>query len=242
MEKEITEALNLPKNQVKVYLVLIEQGSLSITEIAKYSKLHRRVIYDALDKLLEQGLVSYTIKSSKKHFIALDPKKLLNIIQEKYDKIKDLIPELENKYNFKKPRIVFQTFEGKEGLKTIMQDILKEKCDWLTIGATGKGKSVLPFFLIHFEKQRRSMKIRRKILIVNNKEGEDYNKQISKGVLVETKFLPKNITNPQTIWVYRDKVILIHVSKEHPIMFQIEDKEISNTYKQYFKMLWLKAA
>ena len=236
--QEVLEKTGLTTNEVKVYLTLIDLGNSLAGDISKKANLHRRPTYDSLNRLVEKGLASYTIKSGKKYFHPTDPDKILEIIKEKENEIKKILPELKEKFKRKRVEIFSEIYEGKEGLKTIMEDILKEKKEWLTIGSTGKGKFLLPFYLEHLSKRRQKLKIKRKVLIADTKEGKEYSNELKEQSLIDIKFLPKQIQNPQTIWIYGNKMVIILVSKEHPIMFMIDNKDIANSYRDYFNLLW----
>jgi hypothetical protein len=119
-----------------------------------------------------------------------------------------------------------------------MEDILKERKEWLTIGSTGKAPLALPFYLEQFAKRRVKSGIKRKVLIADTSEGMEYSKQLKKQGLAEIKFLPKEIQNPQTIWIYNDKVIIILTSKDYPVMIKVENKDIANSYRDFFSLLW----
>lgn len=119
-----------------------------------------------------------------------------------------------------------------------MKDILEIGKQWLTIGSTGRGQEVLPFYLEHFSKTRQKLGIRRKVLISNSKKAKEYVKKLKKQKYCKVKTF--DVNNPQTIWVYGNKVAIILVSIEHPIVFLIENKQIANSYKKYFNLLWSK--
>lgn len=239
--QETLEKIGFTNNEVKVYLALVNMGSSLAGNIAKKANLHRRPVYDSLARLIEKGLVSYTIKAGKKYFQATNPEKLLEIVKEREIEVKSILPEIKEKFKAKKPEVFAEIYEGKEGLKTVMEDILKtlkKGEEWLTIGSTGKGPIALPFYLEQFAKRREKQKIRRKILIADTLEGHNYAKMLIKQKYIQLKFLPKEIQNPQTIWVYNNKVALILVSEEHPVIFLIENKDIANSYRDYFNLLW----
>ena len=58
MIKETLLKLGLTSNEVEIYLTLLNKGEISVNEIGSSSGLHRQVCYDALDRLLEKGVVS----------------------------------------------------------------------------------------------------------------------------------------------------------------------------------------
>ena len=238
MMQETLEKLGLTTNEIKVYLALLDIGNSMVSMIAKKTRLHRRPVYDSLNRLLEKGLVSYAIRAGKKYFQAANPAKLLEIAKEREKETQSILPDLISKFKLVKPLISSEIFEGKEGLKTIMADILKEGKDWLTIGSTGKAPKALPFYLEPFARRRVKLKINRKVLIADTPEGRSYAKNLQKQGIIRIKFLPREIQNPQTIWIYGNKVVIILASEEYPVMVSIENKNIANSYRDYFNWMW----
>ena len=57
MYEEIYESLGLSPNEGKIYEALVEHGESSISEIAINAKIHRRNAYDAINHLINKGLV-----------------------------------------------------------------------------------------------------------------------------------------------------------------------------------------
>ena len=94
------EVLGLTKNDRRVYLAMIELGTVTVSELVKRTGLYRSYVYDVLDKLAEMGLVSYTIRNGKKNFNAENPERILQAIdaekqelEEKKSKLKEVIRE-----------------------------------------------------------------------------------------------------------------------------------------------------
>ena len=225
------EKAGLTGNESKIYLSLIELGPSLASEITKKANVHRRPVYDALDRLLEKGLISYLIKSGKKYFQVANPEKLLDFLKEKENEIKMILPTLFETYNKKKPEVLAEIYEGKNGLKTVMELILNDKGGWLTIGSTGKGQETLQYYLEQFSKRREKLGIKRKILTASTQKGIEYSKILKKQKFIDVRFLSKEIQNPQTIWIFGNKVAIILVSIEQPIIFLIDSKDISNSFK-----------
>lgn len=80
-EKTLNE-FGLPKNEVKVYIALLKLGLTSAGQITKVSGVHRRNVYDALERLINKGLVSYVTKEKIKYFEAVNPYFLLNLLEK----------------------------------------------------------------------------------------------------------------------------------------------------------------
>jgi len=231
------EGVGLTNNEIKIYLALLDLGSSMAGNIAKRAEIHRRPTYDALNRLTEKGLISYTIQAGKKSFQAVDPERILNILKEKEENIKDILPSLKTRFKSSKTKVFTETYEGKEGVKSIMDDILREGKEWWNI-TTGKGKIIIPYYLKHFNKQRVKLGIKRRSLVVDDSRGRAYLKELNKQELTEAKLLP-GTQNLQTFWVYGNKVVIVaFMTEKDVIMFLIENKNVANSYRDYFNVMW----
>jgi sugar-specific transcriptional regulator TrmB len=124
----ILKSLGLLDSEVNTYLTALERGPSTVIDLAKVSKLSRQATYTAIEFLIERGLMSSALHGKKRFYSAEPPVKLLAYAKRKdvemHEQVKDLeglIPELELQIGGEKP--VVKVFEGKEGIKTIIQDI-----------------------------------------------------------------------------------------------------------------------
>src|SRR3989338_9299163 len=96
MEKEIHEVmmdLGFKNKEIKVYLSLIKNESLTALQISQETRIDRTTTYDILERLIDKGVVSSTFKNKIRHFIALTPKELLTYFKEKYSSLESVIPD-----------------------------------------------------------------------------------------------------------------------------------------------------
>lgn len=245
MNVETLGRIGLSPNEAKVYLALIDLGSCLAGKISEKAEIHRRAVYDALNRLIDKGLVSFVIKSGKKYYEATHPERLLDILKEKEEdikrkekSIKEILPDLILKYKQTKSELEASVYKGKEGLKTVMELILKEKKDWLSIGSTGKGPKALPYFLPGWHRRRLKLKIEYRGLFADTPDGRKRAREYLKMGSAKFKFLPKEIKNPQTIWIFGNKVAILLISIEQPVIFLINNKEIADSFMAYFNWLW----
>ena len=59
------EKLGLNKNEAKVYYALMQKNQATASELVKLLGMHRSMIYDNLERLVDKGLVSFVIKETK---------------------------------------------------------------------------------------------------------------------------------------------------------------------------------
>lgn len=238
MQIEILEEIGLTKNEVKVYICLIELGSASATQLLQKSGLHRAVVYDLLERLIEKGLASFVIKGKKKYFEATNPKRLLEIERQREVKLKEILPQLVGLSKFKS-KLEVKIYKGTEGLKTVFEDLIGSHAkEWLVIGSSGSTIKILPYYLQHFQKRRAKLGIITKALMINNDGGRRRGEELKRLKYTEVKYLPKNITSPTVIQIYDDKTVLHSNSSETPFVIVIDNLDITNSFKEYFQTLW----
>ena len=120
-------------------------------------------------------------------------------------------------------------YKGKEGLKSVFQDQLKDNKEILIMGASQSAFEVLPFYFKWYDKDRVKKKIKVKIIASENLE--------KKIPLAEIKYIPQKYANPLAINIYKDKVAIILWKKE-PFVIVIKEKEVADSYRKYFKLVW----
>lgn len=227
--QELKQA-GLTDNESKVYLALIDLGPSLAGQIARKTGIHRRTVYDAIEMLIQKGLVGYIQKNNRKMFQASNPDRLLEIIREKQNLLLPFVESLQQKYSSTKEKEETNFYKGKEGLKTIFEDQLNSK-EILILGASPKAYEILQFYFKWYDKARKQKKIRARI-IAQSKEIKK-----SRIPLAEIKYLPQKYSNPVSVNVYNDKTAIILWAKE-PIAISIKNKEIADAYKTYFELMW----
>lgn len=239
MDNSVLMGAGLTEKESLVYLALLELGSTTASKIIEKTGLHRAVVYDLLGRLIEKGLASHITKGKKRYFEASNPKRLLELLKERENKIEKLIPELSELYKFK-DKLEIKVYKGKEGIKAIYEDMLDEKpSEWLSMGSGGETFKLMPAYLEDFHKRRIKLKISARGLLINNKLSKERGKQLAKKGLTTIKYLPKNFLTPTIINIYNDKVTLYSSSKEKiPFIIKIENGDLAKSFKEYFEWLW----
>src|SRR3989338_2020630 len=220
MNTQILKQVGLTDTEIKVYLALLSVGSTSAGHLVEETGVYRKNLYDALNKLIEKGLVTYVIENKIKFFQAKSPDNLITYldeqkskVDEKKEEIEKLIPELKSKFTSPTPEIEAEIYRGIEGIKTILKECLNHK-EVLFIGATGDVQDRLPYFWPQYNKKREKLKCKWKLLLVH----ESRNKNITKSKYYEYKILPKILSGLNVIYIYGDSVANV-VWLEKPVAF-----------------------
>ena len=125
IDTSVLEDIGLTNAQIKVYIALLELGETTSGPLIKKSELQNSVVYNALNQLIQHGLVSFVSKGKRKYFSAADPKNLIRFIEYKKEKIEGLIPQLVAKQAFSKSKQEAKVFLGWKGVYTAFNYILE---------------------------------------------------------------------------------------------------------------------
>ena len=238
-EKEILMKLGLTEKESKAYLLALDLGSISSGDLIRKLNVYSKTSYELLNKLVEKGFLSYSIKDHIKHYSPINPEKILNLIKEKQEElnetkkeIESILPDLINKKTSSQSKHNATIYEGKKGMKSIFDEALKYKSEILVFGGGGKFKELLPDYFEIWNKERTKNKIKLKIL-----HDKSLKNKSSNYPLCEIKYLSKEFDNPSPTMIYSNKVV-ITLWIEKPLAFVIESDEVAKTYRSYFNLLW----
>lgn len=233
MDTKPLEKLGLQESEIKIYLALLEKGLSTATQISQYTRLNRSHIYDKIDFLLEKGLISFVIKNNVKYFKASNPEKIIDYIKEIQMSIQDIIPDLNKLKSIPKPKTVVELYQGKEGMKTVFKDIIKEKKDYSIFGEEGQFQEILPVYIHQFLRDVKCNNMQERLLSKEEKKGKVI--LITKNTKI--KYLPDRFFSPVTTAVYGDK-IAIFIWAEPYFVVLIKNAGVAKAFNSYFEVLW----
>lgn len=236
MIEEALRDFGLTDREAKVYIALLRLGSALVQDIAKKAGTYRTYTYEVLKSLVEKGLVSYAIKSGKQYFEAAEPDKLLSILQDRESKIISILPDLKGIYKSAAEKPKVELYEGKEGLKTILGDLIRTKKETLVYCSTRKQLSLLNFYFPQYVRRRIKENIKIRVLTEKSKEALVLHKK-DREELREMRFLPKGFEFPTATNIYGSKVAILSLEKE-PVGVIIENEDIAKTQRMVFELLW----
>lgn len=241
---EVFEKLGLSKNEAKIYETLLTHGEVGVGVISEKSGVHRRNVYDSLNRLMEKGLVIEIVESSENKYQASEPKKLSEDLADKFEMLDKVMPELDKLYFSTPSEYRVHTYKGAEGWKQYMKDIIKVGEDFYSIAAEGawldeRVKSFFPGFL----EQVKRKKIKMHHLF--DHDVKEIKHPILKVVGGDYRFIPKKFDTSSGIDIFGDRVNIMHrqdlgqVGNPEEIMFTvIVNKNLADSFRTWFKFMW----
>ncbi|MEA3398892.1 MAG: hypothetical protein U9R00_00035 [Patescibacteria group bacterium] len=160
-------------------------------------------------------------------------------VYEKREQVLKGIPSLLGLYNSIENLPKVEVFEELEGIKTILNDLVKTGKEILIYSSAAKQLEMLNHHFLQYIQRRAEAKVKAKVII----EKSDYSlklKKKDKKEHRETRFFPKKISLNSATHIYGDKVAVF--SLDGPLFgIIIENKEIAESQRTIFQILWKRA-
>lgn len=244
MYSEIFESIGLSPNESKIYESLLHTGQTGVSNISNRANVHRRNVYDAINRLTEKGLVFPIFQKGENQYQAVHPDKLMELIKEKQTKLQHIMPELKKTYEAKPVSEAAYIYKGIEGYKNYCRDLFHLADEALFLGAKGLwhspqlDKNFRDTYLKNFTK-----KIPHKILF------DPRVKKLLPTALEEEKgnykILPTGFETPGVVDAFGDFVVTfvsVGVGNfgDDVTIFVMQNKQLAESYKTWFKFMWEK--
>lgn len=238
LKKDLID-FGLADNEAGVYLAALELGETTILRIAKKASIKRTTTYLAIESLKEKGLINTIKKNKKTFFYAEDPRILEKKAEEKKEAITKAIPQLLSITNLIDKKPVIRYFEGKEGMKEVLRDVLQypnsKNRVWYSedyVPTIGR-----EFFDEHYIPERIKKKIWTLAIHPENPATRETNKNSLKELRRSKYIKDPTFELPIEILIYGDRKVGI-ISLYEEISLIIESEGIHKSLKSIFDVQW----
>jgi len=234
MNAQVLQKIGLEEKEASLYLELLRLGNTTASKLASALNIDRATTYRYLDSLISKGFCSYAIKNNVKQYQPTNPEKILSDLKEKEQEYEELIPELKALAKQPVEETIAEIYKGKEGIKTILKEIIRKKQDHLVLGDEGHFLKIMPEYFKQFLAQCEKSRIKEKILCNKKakKKMQSYDYKHS-----ETKALPHEYALPTTTAIFGDSVLIFNWNEPYTVV-RITSKTMAESYKVYFELLW----
>ncbi len=229
------------ENEAKVYQVLLDKKEASVLEITTRSGIHRRNVYDVLQRLIEKGFAYEVFPKRKLVYAPVNPDKLSEIIEEKMESLKKVVPFLKKSFEKENTSQSIYVYKGIGGLKNYISLILKEGKDIYGIASKGTwfDPRIRPFAVMAGKKLEEA-KI--KSHLIYDIELKRHNEVIEK-IGRPYKFLPEKYSSGSSIDIF-GKYIAIYSGvniknlEQDITIFIISDKTLAKDMMKWWQFMW----
>lgn len=227
---EVLKEIGFEERESKIYLSLLKEQEQTALSLSRNTKIDRTTIYDLLEKLIQKGIVSQTTKNNSKTYKALESKSLLTHFKEKYSSLELILPLLTSMQSKKQEKLSCELFQGKEGLKTPLKELIETGKDYKAINITREFEEILGYFIDSGVLKLNESNAEEMIIAEKNAKF----KKLKNG---KYKFLDKKLLSPLTTVIYQDTVLFILWTEPY-FAIRIKNKQFAQAQEEYFSLLW----
>ena len=249
MLEKILSALDLGVEERKIYRHLLNEGETTAGELARKIGMARPTLYDLLRKMRDKGVVGQSMRHGVRSYEAEAPYKLnhmldtkIKTLQEQQTQFQNLLPLLEARRNkqFLAPRYHF--FDGVDGLKNVIMDMLLYRD--LTTYAFWSIKAAMTLLTPDFFCFHNTERIRNRLFVRAIWPG---NQTVNirrypflgggEGFYREIRIAPPEVDSHMGYWIYGNKVAFLSSTREC-YGWIIESAECAEMMTKQHQFLW----
>lgn len=236
MYEELKE-FGLSDNEIRIYAELLKAGTTTANRISKLTGVKRSTTYDNLNLLSNKGLVSTIVQEKVIYYEAIDPKKIMRLMEEKTEKLSRVVKTLSSLKESNSDEGGASFFEGKKGVITILNDILDEKQELWFYGSRKEAQVALEKYPDNFVMKRAGLGIHLRAVMAEEDRGDPSMSDKKVYGLSKMKFLESLNNIPTNVFIYGSKVAFM-TSEDNPAGIIIKNKEVVKQQRIIFEELW----
>lgn len=236
METLLAE-LGLTPLERAIYGMLLEHGSAGASTISQKTGIHRRNVYDCIERLIQKGLVGYIKENNRNVYSITNPETILHKLQQRERSFAALLPDLLHQYRAGTEKKETLFFRGKAGLKLIFEDQIREGKEVLVNATTTKVDQVLTHFFPKYQLLRKEHIIPTRMLFDAKHATLQNRKELAQLPLAKVRFIKEFNKSPMSQYLYGNNVAIV-VWSNTPIAILIRQHAIAQGFRQNFEVLW----
>jgi len=242
MLTELLQELGLTQNEAKIYEALVTYGGSGVSTISLRAKVHRRNAYECLHRLIGKGLVYEVFARGETIYEAVQPGKLMELIEEKQQKLATELPNLLSVFRKHRSPERAYIYKGIEGIKNYMNSALESGEDIYVLGSEGVWCDPrLEAHTAHFLKEAKAKGMQLHILF--DHDVAEKAPQIPKILTSTYKFLPAAYSTNSTMDIFADHVVMYTGMEpgkliQDATIFVMVSPALAESCRVWWKLLW----
>ncbi|OGH65241.1 MAG: hypothetical protein A2821_03680 [Candidatus Magasanikbacteria bacterium RIFCSPHIGHO2_01_FULL_41_23] len=241
MYSKIFEELGLTKNEAKLYETLLSTGDISVSQLSVKADIHRRSIYDALNRLTQKGLVSPIFQKGENRYQAVHPDKLLEVVKERENKLNLILPDLRKNYNKTLAEEAAYIYKGPEGFKNYVREVMRIREDAYSLGAKGLLYSLSPGLTKELWQLVKKYKI--DFYTLYDPRVKKFLPEVIAKEGGKKKVLPPEYATSGVLDIFGDRVVTfanVEVGRvfDDTTIFVMVNRQLAESYKIWYKLIW----
>jgi sugar-specific transcriptional regulator TrmB len=234
-------SFGLTDKEALIYMVLLSRKDVGVSKLSQASGIHRQLIYNALDGLERLGLANHAIQNGRKKFNAVTPTRLVSLIDEKKLDVQAVSKELQTHFAGVYDQ-AFEVYQGDSAFMAHQVELIKNAPDGTVLDViSGPNELYGETFrkLGYWDEYHRIRK--EKNLLLRYLGAESQREWLKGREVTETPFeyrvLPGHAIGKMSIEIRSDNITFASYGKVL-LDFTLYNKEIAESYREFFNTLW----
>lgn len=236
---EILEEVGLNSKESNVYISLLNLGEATASRVSEVSNLNRITTYVILKSLREKGFCSIFDKNNIQYFRPIKPEQILGLLEERKKKVTAILPFLKKKQSSIQDKPEVSIFEGKKGITSMLDLILKDaekKKEVFAYGNFTITERLVEYQSLHWRKTRleKGIKI---FAVLDSLEDFEPKKEEKWKKLSQTKIL-KGISKLNSYIFITENLVAYITFKGELTGILVKNKDVAEKEKFNFDLMW----
>ena len=249
----LLKQLDFNDKETTVYLAILKQGKILPTDLAKQTGINRSTVYSISKELLQKGLITEELGSSKRYLVALPPSELQELVKADKQVLRDkqakvnsaiqALQELSIKSEYHPPKI---TFIEEQQIKRFL---CKNAQKWVDSTMEHDGvwwgfqdhqfvehhHEWIDWFWKNWMKNRRGRMLH--VRLLSNRSDIETDMGKKHYTYRQIRFW-KHDQFTSTIWICGDYLIMLNNQEKPFHLLEIRDKQLAQNLRFMFRGMW----
>ncbi len=229
----------LSEKESLIYLFLLGNRDVPAHKVSLETEIPRTTVYEVLDNLKKQGIVSSWIKNGVKHFSAESPEILKRLIKSKEESIQSVFGEMTHMFNMDAIYPSTKLYQGKEGVKQVFENILDvikhQKLKRLYVFSDYHLTEQFPKYFSDWRKRKNKTGAYTFLIVP---PGTPMNENYSSNEFRETKFMPSNFPFEGSVDICGTHLAFFSFKNNEVYAITIDSPIISEMLTKFFLYIW----
>lgn len=247
-EQEITlvlQELGLSEHEIHVYLVLLNSGMCRAGHIIAETRLHRQLVYIALERLRLRELIKQKIVRNRKVFEPLDPAQLVAFQHRRVRLAEGILPTLKSFWSEGQEGVEVELRYGREEFFLNLEKLAASAAKGDKIVRIVGGASDKNFYSFLGRRYEDYVKILRrygvrKYLIAPEDSAAVFKKKFVKEDGNQLRTLVEGLSAPTYTRITKE-MISIEIYSDEPTILRVRNSAVAKSYLDHFNLLWKRA-
>lgn len=241
----ILQVFNLSDNAKQIFLILYTAEESNVGQIIKKLKMDRSSAYLAVEQLKAAGLIEIDESKRPWSIRSVEPRQILGRIETKIQNLEEVfdtahsnLSQLSSSYGVSGSRPIMQSFNSRDGLHHIMEDILATADQEIFLFTNQEAEAAV--FSKHdhnyFIRKRRQQNLSIKVIATSDELARNLQSTDKQNLRI-TKVIDGPPPFSCEVYIYANKIAMLSF-RDEVIGFIINSPDYADLLKWQFNRIW----